>query len=541
MDDEFKDLWAQFTKGEITRRDFVQKGIALGMTASSLGLLLHNAAPALAAREPRPALSPRRGGILHVTDSGPTPGGLDPAVQQDDSTTAICHNIYNFLARLDQHLVPYPDLAKSWSSSADGLTWTFPLQQGVKFHSGKPFTADDVIYTLNRIHKLGLGGATLLDGVAKITKSDDYTVVFHLKAPNPDLPVFLTDYHMCIVENGFDPTMKAGYSKFTTHPSGTGPFMLKDFVPADHATIVRNPHYWQAGLPYLDSIKFSYLPQPSTQVAALQSGQVDFIINLSPNDAAPLIGAANVKVVTLPATGFLNMRMRSDRKPFSDPRVRNAFKYLVDRHGIDQAIARGLAPIGNDQPISQGFGEWYTNIGVRPRNVAKAQALLAQAGYTQAKPLSVNLYASNYVGQLDFATAFQQMAGDVNNLQVKITSETWETYLAADWLRVDFGITSWATRPTPQVFLNLIYRTGGVWNEGHYSNKKLDSLIDMAGSELDSQKRKSLYRQIATIISNDGPSILPTYSVGVFPMRTRVQGLKPMPDTFHYYRDTWLS
>jgi peptide/nickel transport system substrate-binding protein len=346
---------------------------------------------------------------------------------------------------------------------------------------------------------------------------------------------------MCIIETGFDPHMKAGYDKFTSKPSGTGPFMLKDFVPADHATIVRNPHHWQPPYPYVDAIKFTYLPQQTTQIAALQSGEVDFVINLIPTQAVPLIGAPDIKVVSLPATGFLNMRMRSDRPPFSDPRVRSAFKYLVDRKAVNQTVAKGLAPIGNDQPISPAFKEWYTDIGVRPHDPARAQALLAQAGYSAAKPLSVNLYASNYVGQLDFATVFQQSAGDVNNLQVKITSETWETYLAADWLRVDFGVTAWGSRPVPQVFLNLIYRTGGVWNEGHYSNKGLDALIDRAGAELDGQKRKGLYRQIAKMISDDGPSILPTYTVAVFPMRTRVQGFRPLPDTFHYYRDVWLS
>jgi peptide/nickel transport system substrate-binding protein len=540
MDDELKGLLEQLKAGQISRRDFVQKGLALGMTASSLGLLLHKAAPALAATA-RQAPRARRGGTFRVADTGPTPGGLDPAIQQDSSTIAICHNIYNFLVRLDPHFIPYPDLAVTWHSSSDGMTWTFPLHRGVKFHSGKPLTAADVIYSLTRIKTLGLGGSSLLKGITRMERVDAYTVRFHLDAPNPDLPAFLTDYHLCIVENNFDPHMKAGYGKFTTHPSGTGPFMLKDFVPADHATIVRNPHYWQPPYPYVDAIKFSYLPQPSTQVAALQSGQVDFIIQLTPSQAAPLTGAAGLRLVNVPTTGYLNMRMRADRPPFNDPRVRNAFKYIVDRKAINDTLWKGLAPIGNDQPISPAFKQWYSDIGVRPRDVNKAITLLTAAGYTKNKPLNVNLYASNYFGQLEFATAYQQLAGDVPNVNMKITSETWPTYLAADWLKVDFGITSWGSRPTPQVFLDLIYRTGGFWNEGHYSNKKLDALIDAARAELDSQKRKSLYRQIAKMISDDGPSIVPTYDVFVFPMRNRVQGFTPLPDSFHYYRNVWLS
>jgi peptide/nickel transport system substrate-binding protein len=542
MDSELRDLREQLRRGQISRREFVARALAIGMTASSIGLLLHNAAPSLAAGARGPALSPGRGGTLRAADPGPTPGGLDPATQQDTATIGICHNIYNFLVRLTPHVpqIPYPDLATGWSTTPDGLTWTFPLHKGVRFHSGKTLTAADVIYSLNRIKVTGLGGAPLLANITKMEARDPYTVVMHVKAPTPDLPVFLADYHMCIVENNFDPTMKGGYAKFTTAPSGTGPFMLKDFVPGDHATIVRNPHYWEQPYPYLDAVKFVYLPQTTTQVAAVQSGQVDFVQVLTPANAMPLLNARQVKIVNLASTAFLNMRMRADRKPFSDPRVRNAFKYMVDRKAIDQALVNGLSPLGNDTPISPAFGRWYSNIGVRPRDIMKAQALLSAAGYTKDRPLHVNLYVGNTAGAPEFATAFQQMAGDVPNVAVTITEETLTTYYT-HWLTVDFGITSWGARAAPQVILDLLYRRNAIWNEGHYYNKKLEALLTAASSEMNAQKRKSLYRQIETLISDDGPSIIPSYNVFTLPLRTRVQGFKPMPDTFHYYKTAWLA
>jgi peptide/nickel transport system substrate-binding protein len=494
-------------------------------------LLLHKAAPALAATQ-RQAPRVRRGGTLRATIEGPSTG-LDPALLQDDATNSICHNIYNFVVRIDPHLVPYPDLATTWHSSPDGRTWTFPLHRGVRFHSGKPFGADDVIYTVKRIQnpKTGSAAASNLQGITRIEKVDDHTVRFHLKAPNPDFPVVLADYHMCIVENNF----KGNYTK---SPSGTGPFMLKDFVPADHATIVRNPHYWQAPYPYLDAVKFVYLPQPSTQVAALKSGTVDFIIRLSPAQAAPLAGAAGIKVTSLSGTGFLNMRVRSDRPPFHDNRVRLAMKYVVDRKGIEAAVSRGVAPLGNDQPISPAFVRWYTDIGLRPRDVARAKALLAQAGYPHG--LNVKLYASPIVGQVDFAVAYQSLAADAG-INVSINQEPWANYLARDWLEVPFGITSWTARPTPMEFLHLIYKSGGIWNEGHYSNPKLDALIDAVGSELEPAKRKAQFKQIEQFLSNDGPSIIPFYSVFVYALRERVQGLPLMSDGFHYYKTAWLS
>jgi peptide/nickel transport system substrate-binding protein len=531
MDDELKGLLEQLKGGEISRRDFMQKGMDLGMAGSSLGLLLHDAAPALAATA-RHAPRVRRGGTLRATIEGPS-GGLDPALQQDDATISICHNIYNFVVRVDPHLVPYPDLATTWHSSPDGMTWTFPLQKGVRFHSGKPFGADDVIYTVKRIQnpKTGSAAASNLQSIVRIEKVDDHTVRFHLKAPNPDFPVVLADYHMCVVENNFT-------GNYTKNPSGTGPFMLKDFVPADHATIVRNPHYWQSPSPYLDAVKFVYLPQPSTQVAALKSSTVDFIIRLNPSQAASLAGASGIKVTNVSGTGFLNMRMRSDRPPFHDNRVRLAMKYVVDRKGINEAVMRGVASPGNDQPISPAFVRWYSDIGLRTRDVARAKALLAQAGYPHG--LNVKLYASPFLGQTDFAVAYQSLAADAG-IKVSIDPEPWTNYLARDWLQVPFGITSWASRPTPMEYLNLTFRSGGIWNEGHYSNPKLDALIDAVGRELEPAKRKSLFKQIEELLSNDGPSIIPFYTVNVYAMSARVQGLPLMSDGFHYYKTAWLS
>jgi peptide/nickel transport system substrate-binding protein len=316
--------------------------------------------------------------------------------------------------------------------------------------------------------------------------------------------------------------------------------MLKDFVPGDHATMVRNPHYWETGYPYLDAVKFLYLPQATTQVAAVQSGQADFITVLTAPQLGPLANDSSVTVSTLAATAFLNMRMRADRKPFSDPRVRNAFKYIVDRKAVDQILVNGLSPLGNDTPLGPGFGQWYTNIGTRPTDPAKAQALLGAAGYTKAKPLSVKLYAANAAGALQFATAFQQMAGNVNNVAISIVSDTLTTYYTY-WLDVDFAITSWGARTVPQEILDLLYRKKAVWNEGHYYNDKLEALLTAAGQELDTTKRKSLYKQIELLISGDGPSIIPSYNVFTLPLRKRVQGFIPLPDTFHYYKTAWIA
>jgi peptide/nickel transport system substrate-binding protein len=314
--------------------------------------------------------------------------------------------------------------------------------------------------------------------------------------------------------------------------------MLQDFVPADHATLVRNPNYFESGLPYLDGVKFVFLPDASTQVAALKSGTVDFLIELNPNQAQPLVGVSSITLVAAASTGFFNLRMRADRPPFNDNRVRQAMKLVVDRKAIANVVFGSRAVLGNDQPIAPAYKLWYSDIGIKPRDVPKAKALLAAAGYP--KGLTVNLVNSPFVGGADYAVAYQQLAADAN-IDVKILTESGSDYFAKDWLQVNFGLTSWGARPAPNLLLNLLYKSGAVWNEGHYNNPKLDALIDAAGSEMKPARRKALYRQIELLISDEGPSIIPFYSTFVFPFSSKVRGFQPMSDTFHYYKTAWLS
>ncbi|MDB5056761.1 MAG: peptide transporter substrate-binding protein [Chloroflexi bacterium] len=531
VDEELSGLLRDYRSGRLSRRDFVQRGVAMGMTVSALGMILHNTGPVRAAMA-HSVSGARKGGTLRVAVVPPsTP--LDPALIGDVATILVGDNIYNFLVRLDHNLIPYPDLATKWSVSKDGLVWTFPLHKNVKFHSGKPFTADDVLFTVQRTlnPKTGSPVANLFAGISKMVKLDDYTVQFTLKAPNPDFPVNFADYHMCILENNFS-------GNFSTKPSGTGPFMLKEYVPADHATLVRNPSYFENGYPYLDAIKLVFLPDVSTQIAALKSGTVDAMTNVTPAQAQPLMNVSGITALPLGTTGFNNLRMRADKKPFNDPRVRMAFKLVTDRKAINAAVLRGVGTVGDDHPISPAYGEWYTNIGTRQLDIPKAKALLAQAGYP--KGLSVTLTTQVAYGGSDFAVAFQQLAAAAN-INVNIVLDGGGSYFNTDWLTVPLGITSWGARPVPNTILQQLFVTGQPYNEAHYSNKHLDALIAAAGSELNPSKRKGLYKQIETLISEDGPSIIPIFTTFIFPFSNKVKGYQPIPNTFQYYKSVWLS
>jgi peptide/nickel transport system substrate-binding protein len=230
--------------------------------------------------------------------------------------------------------------------------------------------------------------------------------------------------------------------------------------------------------------------------------------------------------------------MRADMKPFTDVRVRTAFKLVTDRDAINSAVLRGVGTLGDDHPISPAYGEWYTNIGIRKRDVAQAKALLAAAGYP--KGLSITLTTQVAYGGSDFAIAYQQLAADAN-ITINIVLDGGGQYFGTDWLTVPLGITSWGARAVPNQILQQLYVTGQPYNEAHYSNKKLDALIAAAGSELNPGKRKGLYKQIETLISDEGPSIIPIFTTFVFPYSSKVQGYQPIPNTFQYYKTVWLS
>jgi peptide/nickel transport system substrate-binding protein len=211
---------------------------------------------------------------------------------------------------------------------------------------------------------------------------------------------------------------------------------------------------------------------------------------------------------------------------------------VTDRDAINVAVLRGVGTLGDDHPISPAYGEWFTNIGTRKRNVARAKALLAQAGYP--KGLTMTLTTQVAYGGSDFAVAYQQLAADAN-ITINIVLDGGGAYFGTDWLTVPLGITSWGARPVVSQLLQQLYVTGQPYNEAHYSNKKLDSLIAASSSELNTGKRKSLYKQIEQLISDDGPSIIPIFTTFIFPYSNKVQGYQPMSNTFQYYKSVWLS
>ncbi len=340
--------------------------------------------------------------------SGET-NSLDPIAVPTTEQAVMINQVYNRLMDVDSTFVVHPELADSWESNSAATEWTFHLHKNVKFSDGRDFTANDVVWTYKRLidPKTGSEAAATLaflkaDGIIAV---DPLTVKFTTDKPVPELPLLITTKNTWIVPDGStSETLKL-------KGVGTGPFIPVDFQPVQQPhKFVRNPNYWQAGLPKSDCVDFYVIQEPTTRVGSIQSGQVDIVEYVDFSTIPTLTKDTNIKLLTTGASTTITFSMWVDTPPFKDLRVRQALKKLIDRKAMVDTVLLGYGVIGDDNPIppTSPFA-WRTD--VPPRDLEGAKALLAAAGYSASKPLKIDLYAADFLpGVTSLAQMFKEQA-----------------------------------------------------------------------------------------------------------------------------------
>lgn len=471
------------------------------------------------------AISSKHGGVLRNAYYAPT--NMDPAFFATVPDEHIGRQYGDFLVFIDEKSQPEKarSLAENWEVDESGKVWTFNLRQGVKFHDGKDFTSRDVKFTFDRLRDPKVGAATvgMYEKIMDISTPDDYTVVMTLKDPSPDFLKDLNDYH-AIIED-------ADNTDFATNFNGTGPFIVKSYIPEDRIVFERNPNYWlkdEEGnqLPYLDGMEFLFLSDPSAQIEALRGGQVDYLFYLPAESVPTLEGNPDVTVYQSPSSASMVLRMRSDRKPADDVRVRQAFKLATDRKAILDGAIGGLGVTGRDTPIGPGFSEFYLDVPEPKRDVEKAKQLLAEAGYPNG--LSIDLTTQEASPMPAIATIWKEQMAEAG-VTVNIQLVPSEIYYGAEnmWLEADFAITDWGSRAYPQPYLDLAYVSDAQWNESHWSDPEIDELSKAAGIEMDPAERVRLYHEIQKIFIDRGSIIVPFFNNNLWAARSNLKGLKP--------------
>lgn len=509
--------------GRVDRRDFLRHGALLGLSLPFLGSV---AATVGLAGAPRRAYA-QGGGTIRAAHSVPA-AAIEPVTIADSGGITVVSQVAETLVLSGADLVAHPVLAESWAPNQDGSVWTFKLRQGVKFHNGKTMTADDVVATFDRISDPAVGSNALSAFTGTLSKGgtrkvDDYTVEFHLDAPNGNFPYIVsTDNYNAVI-------LPADYAgDFEQNMIGTGPFKLEKYTPKVGASFVRNDDYWGAkALP--DRIELSFYTDYQPQILALQGGQIDIIQQMPVLQGVGLLNNPSVEIISTPSTAHQQVHMRTDLDPFKDKRVRRAIALCMDRPKLVQGLMKGRAQIGNDHPFASAYPSTDPSVPQREKNIAEAKELMAAAGMDG---FETTLTTEKYLEIPDYAVLIQNAVKEIGGkINVNILDQGAyygdAVYGKSPWLDSDMGITDYGHRGVPNVFLAAPLKSDGTWNSAHFKNAEYDSLVTSYIASLDLESQRATAGKIQNLLLDETPLLFTYFYDFLTATKKGMTGVRP--------------
>lgn len=478
-----------------------------------------------------------RGGTLTVAITA-DPIGFDPHKTTAHSSFQVLENVFDTLVGVGADTLPEPDLAKSWDVSEDGLTWTFHLREGVTFHNGRPLTADDVKYSLDRIMDPDEAAAPAwrMAAVESIEAPDELTVLIHLHYPYPGLLTKVGGYKgMAIVarENVEDGTI-------VSNPIGSGPFAFVRFVPGDRVELARNEAYWMEDRPILDGIVYRVIPDETVRLTSLTTGEVDWIDGVPPARVDALRGRDDIVVGEAPGLDYWYLGVNLDHEALGDVRVRQAIAFAIDREELAEAALWDAAE-ANDGPIPPD-SFWYT--GYHPylgkESMDKATELLEDAGWAGGFKADI-MVSTQYPETIRVAEVMQAQLRPLG-IELEIRVLEWGTWLAEQGEgNFDTYFSGWIGNLDADDFFYAQHRTGEGFNFTGYSNPELDELLDRGRMEADEDERYAIYADVQRIIIDEAPYIYVYVPTVVHAWQPYVQGYETRPDRKLRFLNAWLD
>ncbi|TYL48310.1 ABC transporter substrate-binding protein [Marinomonas sp. IMCC 4694] len=445
------------------------------------------------------------------------PVSLDPHEQLSEGTLQFSHLVFDPLLRWNQNRQFEARLATHWER-INSHTTRFHLRKDVVFRTGHPFSAKDVVYTIERL-KTSPDFRAMFDTVDSVVKIDDYTVDVHTTYTNPlilNIMTYVFPMDRVFYQNQ-DQIVKYGETFASRHVSGTGPFVLKNRELGSRMTLERNPNYWDTESPgNVDQITITPIRADSTRLAALLSGDVDFIFPISPIDIERTKSIPGLQLVTLPHTRILLLHMNQSRRPeLQDIRVRKAINLAINQSLIVEKILKGYAtPAGQLSP-DRFLG--HVN-QIKPEyDLKKAQQLMKQAGYEKGFRLSMMAPNNRYINDEKVAQAIAAMLSRINITVDLKTLPKAQYFKAFDNRSADIMMIGWQsdTMDSNNIFEFIVAcpdaQSGlGAYNASEYCNASINSDIRQANREMNPERRLRLLQQIEQTLYNDA-AIVPLY------------------------------
>ena len=475
----------------------------------------------------------KTGGTLTVTLVSEN-NTLDPPVTLGTADTLITQQIYDNLLMIQPDLSMKPELATSWEPNEELSSWTFQLREGVTFHNGKEFKAEDVVFSFERLLDpvLDSPARSTFEVIDHMEIIDDYTIRFDLVSASAFFPEVLSIYQARIVPSNVD------LDTLTLGGTGTGPFILEEYLPGQRTVLNKNPDYWDEGKPYLDRVVFQLIPDPSTRAEALKSGDVDVIYQLEPPTAPGIEAHPGTVVLETASSSHIGLDLGNWEAPFDNKLVRQAFQAATDREAIRQAALFGRGSVAYDHPIAPNDPMFTDECKPPDYDPELAKQLLAQAGYPDG--IEVTLYTGNVgPGMLEQSVAFAERAAPAG-ITVNLKKEPEDTFWADIWLIKNFTVVYWFGR-TPDQALSIQYMSDSTWNAPRYLNDELDALIVKARGQVDEADRAETYKQIQCMLVEDVPRLVTAFQPVLYGVRDDVHNVNPHPLGWLILNEAWVD
>jgi len=495
MSKELEYLSRRVAAGKLNRRDFLGRAAALGVTATFANTLLSNAVH---------AAGPVKGGLLKAgLQGGESSNVLDPAL----NLSQVNFNFGKCWGELLVELNPDGSLdnriAESIGSSSDAKTWTMKIRKGIEFHNGKTVTPEDVVATLERHgdEKSRSAALGILSGIDSMKASGD-EVIIALKEPNADFPYLMADYHLVIQPNGGKDDPNAGIS--------AGPYKVTVNEPGVRYGGEKFANYWLGDkIGHAAQVEIVVINDATARTSALQGGQVHMINRVEPKIVDLVKRVPGVTIQAVAGRGFYPFNMFCDTAPFDNNDLRMALKLAMNREEMLEKILRGYGSVGNDIPVNEAYPLFPDDLEPRKFDPEKAAEYYKKSGHSGSILLRTSDVA--FPGAVDAAQLYQQTCAQAG-IKIEVKREPGDGYWSEVWNKQPFSLSYWGGRPTQDQMYSTAYISSADWNDTRFKRPDFDKMVLTARGELDQDKRKKMYRDIAMVMRDEGGLIVPFFN-----------------------------